>query len=142
MRDSSTKCPFPFFVLCLNIQKKANMLRERDLKCSSFRSSYPEVFVGKGVLKLCSKFTGEHPCRSAISIKLQSNFIEIALRHECSPVNLLHIFKTPFLKNTSEWLPLKFTEILYSASLYYLYFVDGHKQKVLIVETYMKTELP
>ena len=27
------------------------------------------------------KFTGEHRCRSVISIKLQSNFIEIALRH-------------------------------------------------------------
>ena len=23
------------------------------------------------------------------------------LRHECSPVNLVHIFKTPFYKNTS-----------------------------------------
>ena len=31
----------------------------------------------------------------AISIKLKSNFIEITLRHGCSPVNLLHIFKTP-----------------------------------------------
>ena len=30
--------------------------------------------IGKGVLKIFSKFTGEHPCRSAISIKLQSNF--------------------------------------------------------------------
>ena len=29
------------------------------------------------------------------------NFIEIAIRHGCSPVNLLHIFTTPFLKNTS-----------------------------------------
>ena len=29
------------------------------------------------------------------------NFIEIALRDECFPVNLLHIFKTPFPKNTS-----------------------------------------
>ena len=27
--------------------------------------------------------------------------IDIALRHECSPVNLLHIFRTPFPKNTS-----------------------------------------
>ena len=26
------------------------------------RSSYPEVFLGKGVLKVCSKLTGEHPC--------------------------------------------------------------------------------
>ena len=34
------------------------------------RSSPPEVFQEKGVLKICSKFTGEHPCRSVISIKL------------------------------------------------------------------------
>ena len=29
------------------------------------------------------------------------NFIEIKLLHGCSPVNLLHIFRKPFLKNTS-----------------------------------------
>ena len=68
---------------------------------NKFRSSHPEVFLGKDVLEICSKFTGEHPCRSAISIKLLCNFIEIALWHGCSPVNLLHIFGTPFLKNTS-----------------------------------------
>ena len=34
------------------------------------------------------------------------NFIEIALQHRCSPVNLLHIFKTPFSGYTSEWLLL------------------------------------
>ena len=38
---------------------------------------------------------------SAISIKLENNFIEITLRHGCSPVSLLDIFRTPFLKNTS-----------------------------------------
>ena len=65
------------------------------------RSSHPEVFLGKGVLKICTKYTGEHPCQSAISTKLQSNFIEITLRHGCSPVNLLHIFRILFLKNTS-----------------------------------------
>ena len=32
------------------------------------------------------------------NIAKQSNFIEIALRHECSLVNLLHIFRTPFPK--------------------------------------------
>ena len=36
-----------------------------------------------------------------------SNFIEISLRHGCSPVNLLHIFRTPFPKNTSGRLLLK-----------------------------------
>ena len=29
-----------------------------------FRGSRPEVFLRKGVLKICRKFTGEHPCRS------------------------------------------------------------------------------
>ena len=70
------------------------------------RTSPPEVFLGKGFLKKCSKFAGEHLCRSAISIKLQSNFIEIKLRHRCSPVNLLHIFRTAFLKSTSGGLHL------------------------------------
>ena len=42
-----------------------------------------------------------------ISIILQNNFIEIALCHGCSPVNLLHILRTPFPRNTSGWLLLK-----------------------------------
>ena len=46
-----------------------------------FRSSDPEVFLGKGVLKIFRKFTGEQQCRSVISIKLQINFIEVTLRH-------------------------------------------------------------
>ena len=32
---------------------------------------------------------------------LQINFIEITLRHGCSPVNLLHLFRITFPKNTS-----------------------------------------
>ena len=72
----------------------------------TLRSSLPEVFLRKSVLKMCSKFTGEHPCWSLISIKLQSNFIEIAFRHGYSPINLLHIFRTSFSGNTSGWLHL------------------------------------
>ena len=58
----------------------------------------------KGVLgKRCSKnmqqFTGEHPRGSAISIKLQTNFIKITLWHRCFSVNLLHIFKTALYRN-------------------------------------------
>ena len=77
-----------------------------SFQISQYRSSHPEVFLGKGVLKIYSKLIGEHPCRSVISIKLESNFIETALRHGCSPVNLLHIFRTLFLKNTPGWLLL------------------------------------
>ena len=32
--------------------------------------------------------------------KVASNFIEIALRHGCSPLKLLQIFRTPFPKDT------------------------------------------
>ena len=42
----------------------------------------------KGALKICSQFTGEHPCLS------------VTLCHGCSAVNLLYIFRTPFRKNS------------------------------------------
>ena len=61
------------------------------------RSSPPDVFFGKDVLKMCSKLAREHSCGSVISIKLLCNFIEITPRHLCFPVNLLHNFRTPFL---------------------------------------------
>ena len=64
--------------------------------------SHPAVFLEKSVLKICSKFTGEHPCWSVISVTLLCDFIEITLRHECSPINLVLIFRIPFHKNTSQ----------------------------------------
>ena len=54
--------------------------------------------------EICSKFTGVYTCWSVISKKLQSNFTEITLQDGCSPVNLLHIFRTPFSNITSGWL--------------------------------------
>ena len=49
------------------------------------------------ILKICSGFTGEHPCQSVISIKLQN----ITLPHGLCPVSLMHIFRTRFSKSTS-----------------------------------------
>ena len=69
----------------------------------------PEVFLGKGILNICSKFTGEPPRRRVISITLLCTFIEMTLRHGCSPVILLHIFRTLFPKNTSGGLFLSVT---------------------------------
>ena len=47
----------------------------------------------------------EQPSRGVLrkiySENIQSNFIELTLQHGRSPVNLLHIFRTPFPKNTS-----------------------------------------
>ena len=71
--------------------------------------SLPEIFLEKGVLKICSKYA-EYPCQSVISIKLQSNFIEITPRHGCSLLNLLHIFRTAFLQNTCGGLLLLMTK--------------------------------
>ena len=60
------------------------------------------MFLQKAVLKICSKFTGEQPRGSVITIKLQS----LLKSHVCFPLNLLHIFRTPFHKNTYEGLRL------------------------------------
>ena len=73
-----------------------------------YRSSRPDVFLGKGVLKICSKLTGEDSCRSAISIKLQSNFYaEVALQlywnHTSAWVfscQFAAYFQTTFLQRT------------------------------------------
>ena len=70
------------------------------IEVAEYRSRPPELFLGKSVLKMCTKCTGEHPWESVISIKLVWNFNEIALQHRCSPVTLLHIFRTPFSQNT------------------------------------------
>ena len=68
---------------------------------SIFRRSCLEIFCEKGVSKISSKFTGEQPCQSVISIKLLCSFILITLCHGCSTLDLLQIFRTPFPKNTS-----------------------------------------
>ena len=100
--------------LLLSAKKRdLNLFREcvneymQAIWISGFRSSHPEVFLRKAVLKICSKCTKEHPCQSVISIKLLCNFIEIKLWHRCSPVNFLHIFRIPFPRNTSGWLLLR-----------------------------------
>ena len=85
---------------------RKNAKKKKKIVARSFRS---EVLLVKSVLKIWSKFTGEHPCRSVISIKLLCNFIEITLRHGWSPVHLLHIFRINFAKNTPGWLLLPST---------------------------------
>ena len=65
-----------------NIQKTMNM------------GSPSELFLGKGVLEICSKVTGDYPRRRAISISCKA----FALWHGCSLVNLLHILEHIFLR--------------------------------------------
>ena len=62
---------------------------ERDGKVRTTRSP-SEEFLGKGVLKISNKFTGEHPCRSTISINLLTFIPPVKIRKP------LHVFRTPF----------------------------------------------
>ena len=98
VRNISTGTVDHFFeVSCLFLfHSVSSFLLTRPTRPACFRRSHSEVLLGKGVLRICSKFKGEIPCRSVISIKSQSNFIEIAPWHGCSPVNVLYIFRTLF----------------------------------------------
>ena len=65
-----------------------NILRDRP---QIFRSSRPEVFLGKDALKIYSKFSGDSPCRSVISIKLLCNpevFLGKAVLKICNALQL------------------------------------------------------
>ena len=110
-----------YFYQTLNVKSNNSQELKKISACLSILNALPTVInyfqkqpsrgvLEKGILKICSKVAGEHPCRSTIVIKLQSNFIEIVIRHGCSPVNLLYIFRTPFPKNTSGWLLLYFSQ--------------------------------
>ena len=52
--------------------------------------------------KICSHYLQKQPFRCALGRRcfenMQSNFIEIALRYECSSVNLLHVFRKLYLR--------------------------------------------
>ena len=64
------------------------------------RSSPAEVFLYKDVLKSAAEL------QENTHVEVPCSFIEITLCHGCSPINLLHIFRKPFPKNTSEGLLL------------------------------------
>ena len=84
-RDQFSQLQFFTSMLTLNTQKQPSK----------------GVAYSEATSKICCIFTGVHPCRNVISINFQSIFIEIALRHGRSPINLLHIFGTSFSKNSS-----------------------------------------
>ena len=44
-------------------------VNKENYNMTDYTRSPQKVFLGRGVLKICYKFRGEHPCRSLISIK-------------------------------------------------------------------------
>ena len=74
-----------------------------NVLCTFNLRSVSRVYIGCEVLiKKCFYFTFHEV------ILTIWNFIEITLRHGCSPVNLLDIFRTPFSKTVSGGLLLLF----------------------------------
>ena len=82
----------------------------------------------------------KHPCQIAISIKLLCDVIEMALLHGCSPVNLLHIFRTPFTKNTSARLLLPLVFYLFEFNPQYWHFFSLQGENVLIQQLFLTRE--
>ena len=61
----------------------------KSLSISYYRSSRPEVFCKKGVLRNFAKLTGKHLCQGLF-------FIKKRLWHRCFPINFVKFLRTPF----------------------------------------------
>ena len=69
------------------------------------RSSRPDVFYEKGVLRIFAKFTGKHLCQSLFLKKIAG--LRLWHRHRCFPVNFAKFLRTYFLTEQLRWLLLK-----------------------------------
>ena len=86
------------FVKCCVGDCRSNYDTEKEtIKVHSFPSNAIEH---ERWVKALSNILPKTPNKNMVGWLL-CNFIEITLRHGCSPVNLLYSFRTPFTKNTS-----------------------------------------
>ena len=65
---------------------------------------------------------------------LMYNFIEIILRHGCSPTNSLHIFSSPFSKNTIG----KLLMLVFIVKPFYKFFRPMEELRSVLVHTFSK----
>ena len=65
------------------------------------RSSRPEMFCERGVIRIFTKFTGKHLCQSPLFNKVAglgtAAFLKKRLWHSCFPLNFVKFLRTPFL---------------------------------------------
>ena len=94
-----------FHVYHIGSLRKENILAPtRYSSFQSFSWKYMQKQSTRGIhIKRCSEKMQQIYRRTPMS---KCNFTHFALRHGCSPVNLLHFFRTPFPENTSGWLLL------------------------------------
>ena len=74
-----------------------------------FRSSRPEMFCRKGVLKNFAKFTGNHLCRSLFFNEdlRPATLLKKRLWHRCFLVNIAKFLRTNFFTEQLRWLLLR-----------------------------------
>ena len=81
------------------------------------RSSRPDVFCKKGVLRNFAKFTEKHLCHSLFFNKVpglrSAILFKKRLQHRCFPVNFVKFLRTPFLTEHLWWLHLAIPSRLY-----------------------------
>ena len=76
-----------------------------------YRSSRPEVFCKKGVIRNFAKFPGKHLCQRLFFNKVAGlwpvTLLSKKLWHGCFPVNFVKLLRTPFSIGHLWWLLLK-----------------------------------
>ena len=86
----------------VNKELNPNFIRKCGVTYLMCRSSRPEVFSRKSVLRKFAKFTGKYPClclRAATLLKKR-------LWHRCFPVNFAILLRTPSFTEHLRWLLL------------------------------------
>ena len=96
--------------------KTACHIKPKSLCKLNSRSSHPEVFCKKGVLRNFAKFTGKHLKQSFFFNKVAdlrpATLLKKRLLERCFPVKFAKFLRTPFLTEHLCWLLLKFLENL------------------------------
>ena len=115
-------------------KNRINRLNDNNSLLKVFtEAALQEVFLRKGVLKYVANLQENTMPKCEFKGRLQRNFIEIALRHGCPPVNLLYIFRTPFQKSTFTWDP-KWTQTVLKSQ-------TALKCRSVYMAIYMETSL-
>ena len=93
-------CHIFIFILGLKsliLHKLKNILNS-PLKLNKYRSSRPEMFCKKGVLRHFAKFNGKHLCQGLFINKVAGlTLLKKRLWHRCFPVNFAKFLRPPFL---------------------------------------------
>ena len=104
------KATFQKLHLRLEIIDTMKVLKIKDLDRSLIRSSRPEVFCKKVVLRNFAKCTGKHLCQSLFFNKVAGLRLATLLKkrvwHRCYPVNFMKFLRTTFIIKHLRWLLL------------------------------------